>query len=300
MSQGSNRIRILVGIATAGRRSILSETLKELSRQIRQPDRVAICPATSADVDQCILSGLPFSTAIVHGDRGSSRQRNAILRTAHGFDAVVFFDDDFFPCKNYLANVESLLVRELTVVVATGKVIEDGVHGPGLTPDYARRKLASAVAPPHNISFEKCYSAYGCNMIIRVAPVMEHCIAFDEMLPLYGWQEDTDFSRQLAPFGQIVRSDALMGVHLGVKDGRTSGIKFGYSQVANPIYLIRKGTLSLPRGARLMVKNLLANAMRFFRSEPYIDRLGRLKGNLRAIRDLVRGRLHPMGILELE
>jgi GT2 family glycosyltransferase len=294
-------MRVLVGIATAGRRETLNETLLELARQSRLPDHVMLCAPVQADIDTGALTSLPFPTTVICGERGGSVQRNAILRQAADFDAVIFFDDDFFPEPGYIANAEELLQRHPEIVLATGHLLEDGIHGPGLTPDYARQKLASAVVPP----LDQCpmiayYGVYGCNMLVRLAPVREHALFFDEALPLYSWQEDIDFSRQLAPYGEIVRSDALTGVHLGAKRSRVSGVKFGYSQVANPIYLIRKGTMSVRFGMRTMVRNLLANAVRQFRSEPHIDRAGRCKGNILALADLVRGRLRPQRILELD
>ena len=104
----------------------------------------------------------------------------------------------------------------------------------------------------------------------------------------------------MAPFGRIVQAEALTGIHLGVKGARTSGVKFGYSQIANPTYLIRKGTMSLKFGLRTMGRNLLSNFARVIRPEPHVDRFGRCKGNLRALFDLVTGRLHPRRILELD
>src|SRR6202040_3955084 len=89
-----------------------------------------------------------------------------------------------------------------------------------------------------------CYGTYGCNMAFRLKPIVSHNVVFDDNLPLYGWQEDIDFSRRVLPYGRIVRSKSLRGVHLGIKLGRTSGVRFGYSQIANPIYLTRKGTMS--------------------------------------------------------
>ena len=68
-------------------------------------------------------------------------------------------------------------------------------------------------------------------------------VRFDENLPLYGWAEDVDFCRQLATYGRIVENARTTGVHLGSNSGRTSGVCFGYSQIANPLYLWRKGTL---------------------------------------------------------
>ena len=81
-------------------------------------------------------------------------------------------------------------------------------------------------------------------MIVRTAPVLAHGLRFDDNLPLYGWLEDIDFARSIAPYGRVVKSMLLRGVHLGVKRGRTSGVKLGYSQIANPLYMLRKGTFA--------------------------------------------------------
>lgn len=291
-------MRIAAGIATAGRRTLLGETLREIAKQVRLPDRVIICPFGSDDVDYELLRSLPYPSKVVSSVLGSAHQRNAILRETAGLDAIVFFDDDFFPSPNYLANAEAVLQLNGDVVAMSGTPIEDGINGPGLTPEHARKLIAGAAMSTNAGSLRTDYGTYGCNMVIRLAPVRMHEIAFDEALPMYGWQEDIDFSRQLAPWGRIVRAEALTGVHLGAKRGRTSGVRFGYSQVANPIYLMRKGTVSLSFGGRTMVKNLLANLVRTFWPEAYVDRAGRLKGNMLALLDLVRGRLHPGRICE--
>lgn len=302
MSTGSTgavcNLKIAVGIATAGRPAILSETLKELSKQTRRPDLVAVCPARPSDVT--LAGEFAFPLEIVAGKMGSSSQRNAILDHLAGFDLVVFFDDDFFPARDYLAKAEALFVRHPRVVVATGRPAEDGIKGPGFSPEYARAVLERRPATAARELIRPYYGAYGCNMIVRLEQVRKHGVAFDEALPLYAWQEDVDFSRQLAPFGDIVFASELTGIHLGTKNGRTSGLKFGYSQIANPIYLTSKGTMSARFAARTMVRNVIANAVGAMRSEPYIDRIGRCKGNLRAFLDLLRGDLHPGRILELD
>src|SRR6185295_4349896 len=74
--------RILVGIATAGRAEILSETLAELCRQTRLPDRVVICPANPGDIEPQVHSLRTYPIEIVWGTPGSSSQRNAILRSS--------------------------------------------------------------------------------------------------------------------------------------------------------------------------------------------------------------------------
>jgi GT2 family glycosyltransferase len=139
--------------------------------------------------------------------------------------------------------------------------------------------------------------AYGCNMSIRMSAIGE--LRFDERLPLYGWQEDVDFTSQLRARGRVVRVNALRGVHLGVKAGRINGMRFGYSQVANPLYLIRKGTLPTGFAMRLMIRNLAANLARSLWPESHIDRRGRLRGNLLAISHLMIGRLEPEYILRM-
>jgi len=297
---GKARLRLFVGIATAGRSEILSETLRELAHQTLLPDRVLICPTKPEDFDAAVLAQLPYNTEIVSGGVGLPRQRNAIIRKSGDCDAIVFFDDDFFPFPGYLANSEALLIDKPEVILATGRLLEDGIHGPGLSPAYARDLLARTPPPPPVGALRDYYGVYGCNMLVRLDAVRRNNLSFDEALPLYAWQEDIDFSRQMAPHGRIVRADALSGIHLGVKGARTSGVKFGYSQIANPTYLIRKGTMSFRFGLRHMTRNLLSNFARALRPEPHVDRLGRCKGNMRALLDLVTGRLHPGRILELD
>lgn len=85
---------------------------------------------------------------------------------------------------------------------------------------------------------------------------------------------------------------------MGQKNGRLSGVMLGYSQIANSLYLAQKATV--PRVYwRLRVKNIAANVLRSFAPEPYVDRRGRLKGNLMALSDLMRGKMSPSRILEM-
>jgi hypothetical protein len=290
-------LRIAVGIATVGRAPLLRAIVEELARQTRAPDRIVICAPAQADV-----GGVPAGpkTEIVIGARGLTRQRNTILARLGDFDVVVFFDDDFVPAPGYLAAVERLFAAQPDVAMATGSVIADGIIGPGLSLDDVRRRLTlDQPGPGDDGSVEEVANGYGCNMAVRLATVRAAQCLFDERLPLYGWMEDVDFSRQLARHGRIVKATAARGFHLGVKQGRQSGVRLGYSQVANPIYLSRKGTCPWPRALRLMSRNIAANLLRSLRPEPYVDRLGRVLGNLKALRDLAAGRLDPQRILEL-
>ena len=129
--------------------------------------------------------------------------------------------------------------------------------------------------------------------------VKKHNIRFDEAMPRYGWLEDVDFSRALAEHGRVVKDSAMVGVHLGTKVGRSRGVPLGYSQIANPVYLTRKGTMHTRRALRMILRNIAANAGNSPRPEPWVDRRGRLRGNLLGLRDLLLGRLSPSRILSL-
>ena len=136
-------------------------------------------------------------------------------------------------------------------------------------------------------------------MALRVAPALAQGVRFDVNLPLYGWLEDIDFSRRMAAHGRIVNCSSLRGVHLAIKHGRTSGLRVGYSQVANPLYLLRKGSLSATYSLRHVSRNVAKNLLRVAHPEPWVDRRGRLRGNLIAFGDLLRGRLDPRRIQHL-
>lgn len=291
-------MKIVIGIATAGRRNVLSETLAHLTRQSRLPDAILVCPAEPADFDEEAAGRLSVAIGRVEGRRGSCGQRNAILETAGDADLVVFLDDDYMPAHGFLAEAEALFESRPDVVSATGTVLADGIHGPGIGADEALRILAADAGEAR--ATWPVYNAYGCNMLVRMAAVRAAGARFDENLPLYGWQEDVDFCRQLAPYGEIVHSTALRGVHLGSKRGRTSGLRFGYSQIANPIYLWRKGSMAPRKALRLMVGNVAANMLGSLREQEFVDRRGRLKGNGIALIDLMRARLNPQRILSFK
>ena len=138
---------------------------------------------------------------------------------------------------------------------------------------------------------------YGCNMSVRRSMLAD--TRFDERLVLYGWQEDIDFTARLRKYGRVVEMADMVGVHLGVKGGRTSGIRFGYSQVMNPTYLIRKGSMPRGFGLALMARNVCANAFRSLWPDPDVDRWGRLKGNLIGTFHVARGRIEPEYVLRL-
>jgi GT2 family glycosyltransferase len=294
----SAKLRLAVGIATAGRRDILSEALRELEGQTRRPDMVFISPAVEADVNGAVVAALTYDVRVVKGSLGSTFQRNAIIDVAQDFDVMAFFDDDFFAHPTYLEEMERCFASMPDIVAASGLVIADGVKGPGL-PVAAAKAVLLGYSESSGSQLTDQYNAYGCNMCVRLAPVYARDLRFDENLPLYGWLEDVDFCRQVSKSGRVVKNTRMIGVHLGAKGGRTSGVRFGYSQIANPIYTWRKGSTDFFWASRHIRRNVLANLRGLIWSEPWVDRRGRLKGNALAVCDLIKGKLRPDRILNL-
>jgi len=291
---------IVVGIPSAGRRDIITAVIPHLARQTRQPDEIVICVPTPDDVDAKALSRLSCPVRVLVSQRGSCRQRNAILEAVPDADVVLFLDDDFLLAPSYLAEMEQLFLKNPDVDISTGTVIADGITGPGISVTKGLELLRSTPEPRDETPACTAYSGYGCNLAVRMSAVHIGGLRFDENLPLYGWLEDVDFSRIAARYGRVVSSPRLSGVHLGTKVGRTSSRRFGYSQIANPIYLMRKETMSFRHAAHQMGRNLLANLFKVWRPEPWIDRKGRLNGNLLALRHLVTGQLAPQNIENMD
>lgn len=290
-------LKIAIAIATAGRCEILKDTIGHLCLQSRLADELVICPAKAGDLDMSSLEQYPGKYQIYHGPVGLSSQRNVLLDKSE-MDIIVFMDDDFLPSHDYLKEVEILFLSAIDVVLATGVVLADGITGPGLEHNEGLKILAEAGPNQGSERLEPVYNGYGCNMAFRVGLAKDNAIRFDERLPLYSWLEDVDFSRQLSSYGKIVKAPRLRGVHLGTKRaGRSPGKRLGYSQVVNPIYLARKGTMSWKRAINQVGRNLIANFVRSFAPEPWVDRRGRFSGNMRALIDLTLGTIKPENAL---
>jgi hypothetical protein len=299
--------RIAVVICSVGRPDCVQQLVRHLADQSRLADRVLCVVTKPEDViapgDQAAVSELPAE--VIVAQKGLPLQRNAGLDAVAGdCDLVVFFDDDFLPSRYALERLTSLFDARPDISGATGELIADGINGPGLDHDKAVQlvaqhdaQMAQTARPlPFAITRSGLPGLYGCNMAFRLAAI--GATRFDEALPLYGWQEDIDFSARIA--GLLVRTDALRGVHRGAKTGReTAGHRLGYSQIVNPLYLWRKGTMSSRFATRLVVRNVAANHLKALRPEPWIDRIARARGNWMALFDILRRREDPRRILEM-
>jgi len=298
----SRKPSLAVGIPTRGRSLILHETIRDLQQQTRQPDAIFV-----AYYDPSDIGNAPQVFPEVHfiqgsGTGGSCAQRNRLLEGAgERFDFIFIMDDDCYLHRDYLQRVEQTFLSDATIVGLTGRILLNGAKGPGIQGEHARSLLRAIPAVPMLAQQPPlpAFNTDGCNMGFRMSAIRAAHLRFDEQMPGYAWYEDIDFSRRLLPYGRLVLVPGAQAVHLGTKVGKTSGRRYGYSQVANPIYMARKGTFPWPNALRSILRNTAANLLHSIRSEPFIDRRGRLEGNLLAYGDLLRRRLRPDRILQL-
>jgi GT2 family glycosyltransferase len=291
-------MKIGLVIATKGRADILQSVLVRLTSQTRIPDEIVISAVTAKDIPERCHAATRFRAIL--GSAGSSCQRNrGISCLGETTDIICFIDDDFVVGDDYFLNLEKIFSQDESIVGVTGEVIADGAHSIGFTfeegirlaEQYSRQEKPDPV-------ISQIRGTYGCNMAFRTASIGS--LRFDERLPLYGWQEDLDFCGALRHSGSIVWTNVVWGVHLGTKRGKGSEVRLGYSQVVNPAYIVSKGNMSSGYALGLVAKNVLANFAKSIRPESFIDRRGRLRGNLIGIFHLMTGRLTPEHILNLE
>jgi glycosyltransferase involved in cell wall biosynthesis len=290
--------QIAIVIATKGRPAAVTEVVRLLERQTLTPSRVVISATGSADIEASLQSSV-FPLELIYGSAGSSKQRNrALERVRQQADIVVFFDDDFAPAITWLEHCAFAFASDAHVIGIGGRVLRDGATDAGVSWEEAKRLISDPPPlPPGPPTFLRTRSLYGCNMAFRITAIGD--LRFDERLVLYGWMEDKDFSRIAGRAGRLVRYDGMVGVHLGIKSGKVSGKKYGYSQVVNAWYLYRKKVLSRKEAWRNLFRAILANGIKSFRPEKDVDRYGRFVGNLVGVGELIRGRCRPERAEEL-
>jgi GT2 family glycosyltransferase len=289
-------LRLAVALASAGRPALLADVLTNCLEQRGVEFRtvVSVPDADSLPSDASLLSGV----TVVTGVRGLAAQRNAALDALPDVDVVAFFDDDSVLRSDYLAEALAFLEEHSDIVGLTGQVLLDGAVKGEVPREVADAALADSTKLPRLARWHRTRELYGCNFVVRMdrAPLLR----FDDRLPLYSWLEDHDFARRLASYGPIAKVDACVLVHrAAASGGRQSHVRLGYSQVMNPIYLARKGSfpwwLAIQQIFRPLAKNLtlsVAGGASSWRRE-------RLRGNVMATSDAVRGRVTPERIVEL-
>lgn len=304
MNESATKVSVI--ICSVGRPECLAFLVSRINQQSRLPDRLLLVVPSLADAPApgSLPADLSVVPEIILSPKGLPRQRNSGLDlTEADSDVIVFFDDDFIPSRYALARIVEAFGVFPDVNGMSGQLIADGINGPGIVPEDAGVRVdawdvstgSAATGVPPRIRRD-CVGLYGCNMAYRAAAICG--LRFDERLPLYGWQEDIDFAARIP--GRRIGTDAFAGIHCGIKSGReTSGHRLGYSQIVNPIYLLRKGTLPPQMALRLCLRCFAANHAHALNPEPWIDRHARARGNWLGLLDLLRGRADPARILEL-
>lgn len=291
-------LRLAVVVASLGRPDALADLLHDMRQQSQPPDQIILSVTSETDLPP--RSTIDDGVMVLIGLKGSCAQRNlGITHLPDDCDIVLFCDDDYVPSRYMTERVRAFFAANPDVAGASGRLLADGIHGPGITSTLAQCIVSAydgGTAPP-SIPRKDRYGLYGCNMAFRKSAI--GTIRFDERLPLYGWQEDIDFSAQVSRHGRIVSTHAFAGVHRGVKAGRSSGLRVGYSQVMNPVYLTRKGTMRGKYAARMIARNVASNLYRTLHPEPWVDRWGRVRGNWLGLFDLARGRITPERIIKM-
>lgn len=289
--------RTAVVVATKGRPEAVHRLLHLLEQQTLPPSLVVISATEDADVGAEIHTWM--NVDVMLGSPGTSIQRNRALdRLQQQCDVVFFFDDDFVPSRHWIERTVRVFGTESSVAGISGRVIRDGAMSKALSWEEADSLIGAADVLEPQDRLSEALDLYGCNMAFRMSAIGAK-VRFDERLALYGWLEDKDFSRTAKGSGRLVQCESLIGVHLGLKQGRVSGTKFGYSQIVNPWYLCRKGTLSAKEAWTNTFKALAVNGIKTIRPETFIDRRGRFKGNVVAVRHLLSGICRPEKAAEL-
>jgi GT2 family glycosyltransferase len=289
-SSPGKQLKVCVIFATRGRAELLKHVVDFVDSQTAKPELIIVSCVSDEDVGNLVSRP---GMLVIKGKPGSSAQRNhALDQVPDDFDVVIFLDDDFLMHSTWIAEILKVFDSDPSIACITGTVIADGIGGPGFSFEEGRDILAGTCEIPARLTAVPTGGPYGCNMAFRARSIAG--VRFDERLVLYGWQEDRDFGGQIWNLGgRVVRVNTALGVHLGVKRGRVSGRKFGYSQVINPLYLATKKTMPLRDAFDHVLRNVASNIVRSVAPEPWVDRRGRLKGNLIGIWDFVRGRLTP-------
>lgn len=288
------RRHVVVLLASAGRPELLGEVVADLARQTWQDSTLVVSVPDEASLPPMPL---PPGAVVVH-DRGLTAQRNAGLDAVPAATHVFCFDDDAVVRGDYLERAMSFFDAHPDVVALTGRVLLDGATGEAVSREVADRTLAAARAEPVTGRWAPTRELYGCNFAFR--PDVLGGQRFDARLPLYSWLEDHDFARRAMRHGVLARVEDCVVVHRGVKSGgRVAHERLGYSQVMNPAYLHHVGSFPLWLTVHETVFRVAKNAVRSVRGPEAAWRRERLRGNLRAARDVARRRFTPERILDI-
>ncbi|WP_375422742.1 glycosyltransferase family 2 protein [uncultured Friedmanniella sp.] len=289
-------LRAAIVLASAGRPALLGEALRSCAGQQGVDFQlvVSVPDEASLPADPHTLEGV----RVVSGTRGLAAQRNAALAVLNDVDVVAFFDDDAVLRPDYLAQALRFFERHPEIVGLTGRVLLDGAVSGEVPRDVADDALSASAAEAPAGRWRSARELYGCNFVVRVDRAPD--LRFDSRLPLYSWLEDHDFARRLMRVGPLAKVEDCVIVHrAAASGGRQSHTRLGYSQVMNPVYLNRKGSFPLWLAVDQIYLRVAKNLALSVAGPSSTWRRERLRGNMMAAGDALRGRITPERITEL-
>jgi len=296
---------VAVVIASTKRPEILRETLFSLVSRRTQPEIVVISLASEKDCPEG-LENLTLPIKAVYAkvppfsnkQKGLPFQRNTGLAALPpGIKAVIFLDDDMEIHDMCMEEVKGIFERNPDLAAFSGCLVANG----DIVRSEARQMLDGHIIPQgmpdYGLLPREWPGLYGCCMCMRRDLVEKE--PFDENLPLYAIGEDTEIGFRLRKFGKVGGSARCPVVHLAARSGRVSEVGVGYAQIINFLYFLKK-RVGLPQWKtlweRLVVIPLTNLAFTLFPvldRRTGVDRVGRLRGNLLALRDVARMEINP-------
>jgi GT2 family glycosyltransferase len=262
-------------IPSFDRKVVLEASLNALLKHVGADDTIVVITCRKEDEpaieSPCLVS--------LSGRKGSSCQRNQGLEFLSAsrqiYSAVLFIDDDVVLAPRFLENLLRLHSEFPEVAGFTVNVIADGAVTWEIPLQSAEIAAISWQEPCGFDSLILSKVPYGG---ISMRGDLLGRIQFDERLAEYGFMEDLDFFVRLRDFGSTGYAHNCGLVHLAVGSGRTNQRKLGFSQIMNPLYLAKKGSLSWVDCSRHVTRVIAANFFGAFRSR----RRQRFIGNLLA------------------
>lgn len=295
-------MRISVVLCSYGRPAVLDDTVQSVLRQTVLPEEILIAVSSREHVQERTLAR--DRVRLVLSRKGLTIQRNTALEHVADTDLIAFLDDDIELCATYLENMQRLFSEDPSVIVASGSMLADGGRSSQVSREEAMelcKKANAELRSPQPILTRPLDYGYGCNMLVRAAAARMN--RFDERLSLYAWLEDSDFSYHCTRSARPPLTNlSAQCVHMGWRGGRISGLKMGYSQIVNPIYLWRKARVFSLRHivVQYWLRCFVANCVGVIWGKREEERMNRLKGNLIALWHLVNGQCDPMAINQLQ
>ena len=267
-------MNISVMIATYNRYIDICDCIESVIKQSKLPSEIVIVDSTEIN-NENIEDYNKFKSFIdtidnvnvkyVHPDeKGLTVQRNIGMKNINdNCDLIMFLDDDILLGKNYIEEIEKAFYND-EIIGAEGNLSRDG------------DRILKLNKKDKNLK-----SLYGCNMTYRYSKIKN--MKFDEMLKLYSFMEDWDFSYRVGKKGKLVKVAKAIAIHNQSKAGRVDYKKLGFMRIANKYYLKKKNNAFTLYDAIYLTLTIIRNGICSFKK----SRRERFIGNIIALKRII-------------